>query len=146
MSHRQRIASYALIIVKGHILLTKHGRGPNIGKWGLPGGGVEYGEHPENSLSREIFEETNLKIKTFKLDDVISAIVGPDARDLVQEDIHNVGIVYKSKIAKLLPVKEDADGISSLGAKWFLLKHIKPKLVSKTLYEFLIKKGLVKKA
>jgi len=30
--------------------------------WGLPGGGLEYGEHPEKAVIREVLEETGLKI------------------------------------------------------------------------------------
>lgn len=31
--------------------------------WGLPGGGVEYGEAVEDALLREMYEETNLQIE-----------------------------------------------------------------------------------
>lgn len=31
--------------------------------WGLPGGSLEYGEHPENAVVRELFEETGLNIE-----------------------------------------------------------------------------------
>jgi len=30
--------------------------------WGLPGGSLEYGEHPEETVVREVWEETGLKI------------------------------------------------------------------------------------
>jgi len=30
--------------------------------WGLPGGSLEYGEHPEQAVIREVLEETGLKI------------------------------------------------------------------------------------
>lgn len=32
-------------------------------KWQLPGGGLEFGEHPKQTLTREIKEETGLTIK-----------------------------------------------------------------------------------
>ena len=32
------------------------------GKWGIPGGKIEYGESSEDALRREIAEETNLAI------------------------------------------------------------------------------------
>jgi ADP-ribose pyrophosphatase YjhB (NUDIX family) len=31
--------------------------------WGLPGGSLEYGEHPEDAVVRELFEETSLNIE-----------------------------------------------------------------------------------
>ena len=30
--------------------------------WGLPGGSLEYGEHPEKTVIREVWEETGLKV------------------------------------------------------------------------------------
>ena len=30
--------------------------------WGLPGGGLEYGEHPEEAVIREVWEETGLRV------------------------------------------------------------------------------------
>ena len=35
--------------------------------WGLPGGSLEYGEHPEDAVIREVLEETHLNICIEKL-------------------------------------------------------------------------------
>jgi 8-oxo-dGTP pyrophosphatase MutT (NUDIX family) len=42
------------------MLLGKRGRGPNAGKWVIPGGGVEAGEHWRATGLRELREETGL--------------------------------------------------------------------------------------
>jgi 8-oxo-dGTP diphosphatase len=35
--------------------------------WGLPGGGLDYGEQPEEAVVRELFEETGMKVEIEKL-------------------------------------------------------------------------------
>ena len=35
--------------------------------WGLPGGSLEYGEHPEEAVIREVWEETGLNISIERL-------------------------------------------------------------------------------
>ena len=35
--------------------------------WGMPGGGLEYGEHPEEAVIREVWEETHLNVCVEKL-------------------------------------------------------------------------------
>lgn len=35
--------------------------------WGMPGGGLEYGEHAEEAVVREVLEETSLVVKLEKL-------------------------------------------------------------------------------
>jgi len=35
--------------------------------WGLPGGSLEYGEHPEGAIIREVWEETGLNVCIEKL-------------------------------------------------------------------------------
>lgn len=49
----------------GKILIVKRSTGSktNPGKWELPGGKVDQGESFDQALIREVYEETNLKIK-----------------------------------------------------------------------------------
>jgi len=61
-----------IINKKGEVLLLKRNHFPFVGFWVLPGGHVKYGEKVEFALKREVFEETNLKIKNFKLIGVYS--------------------------------------------------------------------------
>ena len=49
----------------GRILLFKHTY--RKFEWGIPAGGLEYGEQPENAVVREFFEETGIQIKVEKL-------------------------------------------------------------------------------
>jgi len=61
-----RAAVAALIFdEQGRILLFKHTY--RKFEWGIPAGGLEYNEQPENAIVREFFEETGIQIKVEKL-------------------------------------------------------------------------------
>jgi NADH pyrophosphatase NudC (nudix superfamily) len=57
------------------VLLVKRLREPFAGKWMFPSGFVDFGEHPEESLKREILEETGL---TMNRADLIGVFQSPD--------------------------------------------------------------------
>ena len=54
-------------IKKGKIILIKRGIEPSKGSWAPPSGFIEYGEKPEETALRELYEETSLKAKIVKL-------------------------------------------------------------------------------
>lgn len=51
---------------KKEILLLDHVLRPKDG-WGMPGGFMNYGEQPEQTVSREIMEEVGLELKNIKM-------------------------------------------------------------------------------
>ncbi|MEA3199544.1 MAG: hypothetical protein QOE90_972 [Thermoplasmata archaeon] len=51
----------------GRILLVKASRGFTKGTWNVPGGFVTYGEPPEESMRREMLEETGIALRVEKL-------------------------------------------------------------------------------
>lgn len=65
-----RHVSKALIVKRGRVLMVKASRGLSAGIWNLPGGFISFGEHPEESLAREVKEETGLDIGVKSLLDV----------------------------------------------------------------------------
>jgi 8-oxo-dGTP diphosphatase len=58
-----------LIFRDGKILLTKRKRDPYKGYWDMPGGFMEYGENPNEALSRELKEELDINVSNFKIID-----------------------------------------------------------------------------
>jgi ADP-ribose pyrophosphatase len=49
------------------LLLVRRARDPGKGQWGLPGGFVDRGETIEEALTREIYEETRLRLESLDL-------------------------------------------------------------------------------
>jgi ADP-ribose pyrophosphatase YjhB (NUDIX family) len=60
---RPQLAVSAAIFRKGEVLLVRRARSPAKGFYSLPGGRVEFGETLHQALSREVDEETGLRIE-----------------------------------------------------------------------------------
>jgi 8-oxo-dGTP diphosphatase len=60
----QRVAMKAVLINKGKVLLVREAgtykEGTNKGRWQIPGGRIEPGEHWMDALKREVREETGI--------------------------------------------------------------------------------------
>ena len=90
---RQRIAAYGVCRDReGRILLARASPAITLqGRWFLPGGGVDHGESPTDSLTREMEEESGLTVTVGPLLDVLSDVrTIPDGTSL-----HTVRIIYR---------------------------------------------------
>lgn len=56
----------------GCLLLLQRQKDPFIGKWALPGGKLEFAEHPSEAVVREFREETGLTVKVSRFCGTIS--------------------------------------------------------------------------
>ena len=56
-------ASAVVVDPEGRILLARRGADPARGMWDLPGGFVESGEQPDQTVRRELLEESGLEIE-----------------------------------------------------------------------------------
>jgi ADP-ribose pyrophosphatase YjhB (NUDIX family) len=81
-------------------------------KWELPGGKVEFGEHPKKTCERECLEETGYKVKSIKLIDDIFTFTWnhPDRESFV------VAICY---LAKLIGGESSDQDKEVSEVKWF---------------------------
>lgn len=55
-----------VVIHKDRVLITQRGDEKNYGKWEFPGGKVITGEHPFDSIKRELIEELKLQVEPMK--------------------------------------------------------------------------------
>ncbi len=94
VTETQRLAAYALIVRNHRILLCRlTDQTGSAGMWTLPGGKVEFGEHPDNAVVREVLEETGLKVSTANV-----LAVSSELFHLTGSRMHAVRIVYKVRV------------------------------------------------
>jgi 8-oxo-dGTP diphosphatase len=61
------VTAFALVERDGRYLVLQRGQEPYRGRWELPGGFVEQGESPAEGVSREVFEETGLRVEVMSI-------------------------------------------------------------------------------
>lgn len=106
-----RVTVDGFLIKNQQILLVQRKNQPFKGKWALPGGFVEYGEKTEDTVVREVFEETGLKTSIHQLAGVYS---DPD-RD---PRGHTITIVYILEIiGGELVAGDDASDVNFFNVK-----------------------------
>jgi 8-oxo-dGTP diphosphatase len=94
-----RLAAYAVCIEDGRVLLACHVPPEGEPGWTLPGGRVEHGEDPFDTVIREVAEETGC-------DAVVERLLGVDSRVIPAAERRrpgplphqNVGIFYRVRI------------------------------------------------
>lgn len=100
------VATFALIKDShGQILIIKRAKKDTFpGRWELPGGGIDSGERPEESIEREVFEETGLSVKALRPFSVITHENHNRTQDIVR-------ITYECQLldAKEVVLTEDHD-------------------------------------
>ena len=95
------------------ILLIRRANNPYRDYWAFPGGFMNIDESAESAVIRELWEETNLRVSSFKQFHTFSS-PQRDPRERV------VSIAYYALI-KCIPVVAGDDASS---AKWFLLSDL----------------------
>lgn len=90
-TQRSRIAAYGIIQNEGKLLLCRLSEQvPEWqGYWTLPGGGVDFGEHPEAAMVREVMEETGVTVTANEIATVDSRFSSTD-----DEDFHAIRLIY----------------------------------------------------
>ncbi|MGW4231203.1 NUDIX hydrolase [Streptomyces sp. NPDC004980] len=92
-----RLASYAVCIEDGRVLLARWVSPTGESNWTLPGGRVEHGEDPFDAVIREVAEETGCTAVVDRLLGVDSRVI-PTAEARAGIEHQNVGVFYKVRI------------------------------------------------
>lgn len=105
---RQRVGAYGVLtrVRAGctELLLTRISPSDyGAGMWTLPGGGIDHGEHPDDAVVREVYEETSLRVTVRRVVTVTNLHILGHNRAGVLEDFQGIGILY------LVDAAPDAD-------------------------------------
>jgi 8-oxo-dGTP diphosphatase len=110
----RRVGAYGLMRdADGRVLLARGSATSEFpGTWTLPGGGVEQGEHPDDTVVREFGEETGLSVRIDALHTVTADVFRLPSGDLEHTD----RIVY-DVVATGGELTDEADGTTEL-VRW----------------------------
>lgn len=114
----QRVAAYAVVSSSQGILVTQFSdRTDAPGQWGLPGGGLDPEEAPEDAVVREVWEESGQRIEIGELVLVrTSRWVGRAPTGRV-EDFHAVRVMYRARCSRPTdPIVHDVGGTTASAA------------------------------
>ncbi|MCQ9186174.1 NUDIX hydrolase [Streptomyces sp. IBSBF 2953] len=99
MRQSLRVAAYAVCVRDDRVLLARSPAPGGTHEWVLPGGGMEHGEDPLDTVVRELDEETGYRVEvtgllgidSFRASSPRAGLHGP-------VDHHGVRIVYEGRI------------------------------------------------
>jgi 8-oxo-dGTP diphosphatase len=94
-----RVAAYAVVVRDGQLLLARSPVPGGPSEWVMPGGGMEHGEDPYDTVRREVEEETGYLIEVTGLLGVGSFRGTLPGRGLRRPaDHHSVQLVYEGRV------------------------------------------------
>jgi 8-oxo-dGTP diphosphatase len=114
-AHSMPTASAVVADDEGRFLLSKRAVDPDAGKWDLPGGFLEEGEHPLECLRRELLEEAGVTLA-----DELLLGIWLDHYVYKKRVVATLNIYYGARIADGTPTP--ADDVAEL--RWFAPKEV----------------------
>ncbi|MFJ2933845.1 NUDIX hydrolase [Streptomyces sp. NPDC087219] len=115
MKKELRVAAYAVCVRDGEMLLARWVARDGTKRWTLPGGGMDHGEEPVDTVVREVEEETGYLTEP-------TALLGIDSirRDRLRRlggpgDFQGLRIIYEARITGG-GLRNETDGSTDLAA------------------------------
>lgn len=101
----------------GQLLLVRIASGVDQGRWTLPGGGVEWGEHPDETVLRELEEETGITdIQSAQVTAIFSHTY-LRSEDRPYDSVHYIGIIYDLALGQF-ELRDERHGTTD-HCQWF---------------------------
>jgi ADP-ribose pyrophosphatase YjhB (NUDIX family) len=100
---------------RGRALLARRADDPFRGRWDLPGGFLEEGEHPLDALRRELLEETGMEVEPL---DFLG--VWMDRYPYATHAVSTINLYWTARVLRGSP--EPADDVSELA--WFSVDEL----------------------
>jgi len=108
-----KVVVSTVVFERGALLMVRHGRDPNPGRWNLPGGKLRPGENLIDAAARETREETGFEVEPHTLAGVYSY--------LSRKNRHTLRLVFH---ADLLDGDVAIDGDEITDVRFFRLGQI----------------------
>jgi 8-oxo-dGTP diphosphatase len=112
----QRTAAYAVVTdASGSILLVRASNRSDLrGRWFLPGGGLQHGEHPRDGVLRELAEETGLRATVATPREATADVIDLKHRAV---SVHTLRLIYDVQLPDpqlATGLRAEPDGTSDL--------------------------------
>jgi 8-oxo-dGTP diphosphatase len=98
MHKELRVAAYAVCVRDGRMLLARWVAGDGSKRWTLPGGGMDHGEDPYDTVIREAEEETGYVVEPVALLGVDSIRRHYPRRLGTTADFQGLRVVYEARV------------------------------------------------
>ncbi|MEB8343470.1 NUDIX hydrolase [Streptomyces endophyticus] len=98
MNKELRVAAYAVCVREEQVLLARWVAGDGSKRWTLPGGGMDHGEDPYDTVIREVDEETGYVVDPVALLGVHSVLRRYPRKLGKMADFHGLRLVYEGAI------------------------------------------------
>ncbi|MEO0084668.1 MAG: NUDIX domain-containing protein [candidate division WOR-3 bacterium] len=103
------------VIKNNDLLLINRRNPPFCGLWGMPGGKIHYGEHLDEAVRREIWEECHIKTRWVKLCGVVTENLYLDQNEIMHYLLH---------ICQLKPISWKIESSVEGKVAWFAISRL----------------------